>query len=126
MINNDEYIKRILIKCSNIMYKYPDVFPIVRTIRDGGNAILDNPRKDIEFYVKHAIETRIGLYFVVSNIVRSANTFWLEFSNEDLEKAIIKNILIHYSQRYPMANDICLWNIMLKQENLIISKKKDN
>lgn len=118
MINNDEYKERILIKCSNIMYKYPDVFPIVRTIRESGNATLDNPKEDMEFYVKTTIESRIGLSFIVRKNVQAANVFWLDIEQSILEKGIIKNSIIHYTYNYPVKKDRDNWNKMLSNEKL--------
>lgn len=108
----------MLSKCAQIMHRYPEIFPIVRILETAGNVILEKPDEDLNFYVRHNLETRIGLQFQVAEIVNGANKLWPLIPQDISEKAIIQNVLLRYSQRFPMKHDIDAWKALIKKERL--------
>lgn len=100
------------------MYKHPEVFSISRLLIAGAKSILENPEKDLEFFVKGHLEKSIGLYAITAYVVNAGNTFWLDIDIEQLEKAMITNILVRYTKFYANKEDIDNWKQMLKQEGL--------
>lgn len=101
-------IQEIIERCADIMQKYPELFPIVNTIRQ-------KPEKN---NIKEIIETQIGISFIINNVANSCQLVWFYVDKNTIEKAVVTNTLIHYINRNPNVEETKLWALMLEQENL--------
>lgn len=96
----EDYVERIKNRISQIMYENKKLFPIVNDIFISAEHY-KVPEKDLEFYVRQTIESRIGLSFIVRNKIRFADDIRWVIGNdllESVEKAVIKSILSEYTE----------------------------
>jgi len=84
-------------------------------------SVYDSAIEEKEKFLNYQFEY-IGLKFICMKLFQESKTVWM--SNLDLkfktqvEKGIIKSVLIIYTKAILFNNDYDMWNNMLKKENL--------
>lgn len=111
-MTNEDYVERIKKRVSKIMFENKTLFPIVEDIFFAAEHY-KIPEKDLEFYVRETISSRIGMGFIVRNKIRFIDEIRWCVGNENLdvvEKAMIKSILSEYLRGAPSREEIEKFN----------------
>ena len=112
-MGNEEYVERIKNRVTKLMYENRKVFSIVDDIFIvAGHYKV--PEKDMEFYVRETISSRLGLAYIVRNKCRGVDEITYTLNNiggekqdirEEIEKALIRSIMAEYLVVFP-DNDV--------------------
>ncbi len=97
-MNIDEMVDNIKKNISLLMFENRVCFPILESIFLSAEHF-GVPDKDIEFYVRQTIESRIGLSYIVRNKFRGYNETYLYNEPEIREKlrsGLLKSIASEY------------------------------
>lgn len=106
-MTNEDYVERIKKRVSKIMFENKTLFPIVEDIFFAAEHY-KIPEKDLEFYVRETISSRIGLGFIVRNKLKGADEIRWTIGNDFIEKveiASIKSILSEYLRAFPSKEE---------------------
>lgn len=103
----EDQINRITKKITKLLYNNSELFPIVESIA----ALCDKlsiEDKDREFYIRHTLETRMGLRTIVRNKYILFDDLRWFLNNETcpiVMTAIIKSICFEYLCKYEIKED---------------------
>lgn len=109
---------RMFETCRRIMLENPILFPTIDLLK---MSVYSSAIEEKEKYLNYQFEY-IGLKFICAKLFQEAKTVWmsnldLEFKTQ-VEKGIIKSVLIIYTRGILFNDDYDVWNNMLKKENL--------
>ena len=108
-MGTEEYIERLKNKVTKLMYENRDVFSIVDDIF----IVADHYKisdKDMEFYVRETISSRLGLSYIVRNKCKGVDEIRFTMNNiggdmqdtmDEIEKALIRSIMAEYLVIFP-------------------------
>lgn len=119
-----ERIEQALNHCTNIIYKYPELFSISKILRGYAVNTLHLTGMDAEFYCKHSIETKFELSGRIDRYLRGTKHLnYVIPSNQlhlldEIYKWNVITVLMTYTA-LECPEDKTLFNQMLKQEGLI-------
>lgn len=106
--------EHILKQCIDIIYKYPELFPIS-----------DSARKlyTEDWAVKYFIERDSGISYCFKHKFNAMNEFWWMANPKRKEydlliNLLIKSVIVEFAKRFPNLEDHKLWKKMIKTEKL--------
>lgn len=109
MATYEDYIERIKKRVTKLMYENRKVFSIVEDIFLVAEHY-NIPEKDLEFYVRETISSRLGLSYIVRNKCRGVDEITYTLNNiggdkqdirDEIENALIRSIMAEYLVIFP-------------------------
>lgn len=100
------------------MLENSTLFPVIDELKE---YIYNSEIKEKDKFLNYQFEY-IGLRFICGKLFQDAKIVWManieqEFKSQ-IEKAIVKSVLIVYTRGIVFADDYKMWDEMLKKENL--------